>query len=257
MKLPIKINYDLKFLPYAFAAILLCSSQACRTVNPTASQRLKDNQSKPQTAADEPRTTTELFQWVVVKPGNPTPGSSNLTTPQNVFAWDVELKTAPEVWCERRCSEFRIEEVDDGPTRSLKALKTSILGNTTPGMLYFQRQITGSREQTAKVKLENVGVMGQSVILEDMINRDHPNFYAVPMTITKHPSGVKAILRGEFDGRVVEIRQVPEAVDVAVKKSPSPQQAFVMGSLITEKGPDGKENAIFMASSILWPWSAD
>jgi hypothetical protein len=252
-----------KLIFSAVIAAAFLASHSCRTVKPTLAPGLKDA-TRPQDSTNplQPgngsrQLTTEILQWVIVKPGTPPTGPVGSGSSQGVFAWDIEVRTGLEIWCERRCSEFNVDETEEAGVHSLKAVKTSILGNTTPGMLKLQKQLSGERSKISKVKLENIGMMGQSVTIEDVIDTQHPNFYAVPMMITKPQGSAKGIVRGEFDGHVVEIRQVDTELETLVAKSTSPQQGFVMGSLTTETGPDGKNVEVFQARKILLPWTGE
>jgi hypothetical protein len=245
-------------LPLLVAMAILCGSiHGCRTLNAKPSGRMQDITAVSQPQTNGEPSTIEVLHWVVVKPSSTASGLTHLEAPQGVFAWDVELKTASEIWCERRCSEFTVDDSEISGVRSLKAIKVSTLGNTTPGMLNVQRKITGDRSKITKVTLQNVGIMGQTITIEDVIDRDHPNFYAVPMMLGKHPSGTRALLQGEFDGRVIDIRHAPADVEATVSRSAVAQQGFVMGSLITTKNADGKEMSLFDAVKIIMPWSGD
>jgi hypothetical protein len=237
------------------SGLLVC--QGCKTVKPTASGRPNDISPSPQPTGSQNPVTAEVLEWVIIKPAKLADSPPGTGPSQGLFAWDIEVRTGPEIWCERRCSEFNLEETDDTGVRILKAVKTSTLGNTKPGMLNVQKQLSGERAKISKVKLENIGTMGQSITIEDVIDSTHPNFYAVPMMLSKPQSGAKATLRGEFNGIVVEIRQVPTDAESVVTKSASPQQGFVMGSLTTEKGSDGKDVAVFNATKIIVPWTGE
>lgn len=238
-----------RFIFCMFMMVVLLAGQSCKTLAPNAQVTQADSITNKELSPGS-KSSSEILQWVVVK-------ASVHPNAEGEFSWDVDIRTGAEVWCERRCSEFRLEETDESGTRALKAIKNSILGNSKPGMLNVQKQIKGDRSKIAKVKLENIGMMGQSVTIEDVIDQAHPNFYAVPMLISKSAAGSKASLRGEFGGNFVEIRQVEPDVEAAVVKNTEPQPGFVMGSLVVEKNADGKELSVFNASKILYPWAGE
>ena len=107
------------------ATVILSS---CRATSPTAAA-LKSGQNRADepVAAEKPEAQ-EILRWVVatrLETGN-ADGSS---------AWNLDLKTESEMWCEARCSKFELVENTQGGVIGLHVKKTSIVGNTSPGML--------------------------------------------------------------------------------------------------------------------------
>ena len=137
----------------------------------------------------------------------------------------------------------------------LQAIKTPILGNTTPGMLSVNKEIQADRVRTKKIRLLNVGVSGNSIVIEDVISKDHPNFYAVPMQISSKGEGAKRMLMGEFVGKSVQIRLEGADSDLPALKSVEPVSAFVMGSMIQDVDSSGKPVDTILATKIIAPWS--
>lgn len=226
--------------------IMMSALMSCRATSPISSA----TKSAP-ASSDEPVATEKndpnlgVLRWVVA-----TRASS--AGPDSVTGWDLVLKTDSEVWCEARCSKFELVEITDGDTSELGVKKTTIPGNTTPGMLDVKKQAAGSRAPAAKMRLLNVGVKGQSIVLEDVVTKDRPNFYAVPMKISSRSIGEKSVLKGEFADKVVELRLEKSAtLPQVVSRSAAPVEAFVMGSLIEGQDADGSPIQIFTAFKVL------
>lgn len=54
----------------------------------------------------------------------------------------IEVRSESEVWCERRCSQFSLlDEATDGDSLRLSAVKKTLMGHTTPGMLDVQQDL--------------------------------------------------------------------------------------------------------------------
>jgi hypothetical protein len=266
------------------AALIAC--QSCRTTSPRATGLLQDAKAPPGTAvssavspeaspANSPaiipateapagtviRTSGApvgsanefrpvLLEWVVVTASNTGSSSGALT-------WDIDLRSTMEIWCERQCSEFKLDEVTKDGVTALSALKKTIQGNVNPGILNVHKQFRGSRDTVHKIHIANVGVMGQSLLLEDVLSEANSNFYAVPMQISKPLNPLQDTLIGEFSGKKVEIQMKSNTeLPVLVQGAP-PTSAFVMGTLVTgsAKSSSGHPTQIFLASKIIVPWS--
>jgi hypothetical protein len=222
---------------------------SCRTAQPKSSAlRSDDNVSQ---AGQFPATgKPEVLQWVIATP-------AKIGEAAGYGVWNLDLRTSSEVWCERRCSKFDLVETLDGDFNNLQVVKTPILGKTSPGMLSVNKEIpSGTGASAKKVRLSNVGIVGNSVVLEDVITKDRPNFYAVPMIVWSRMDGAKSTLNGEFVGKKFQIRLDPGAVEpVGIVKDAEPTPAFVMGSMVKESGADGKSTEVFIATKIISPWA--
>jgi len=232
--------------------VALAACASCKSTLPKSVGTLVDESRREAapTPAPAPKEIPQMFQWIIVKPS---------TTPfaEGEFAWDVEAKTGGEIWCERMCSKFKLDEKEDGDTLSLAAIKTPVPGNTNPGMLDTRKDLRGSRGKIAKVRFQNVGKMGEAVTVEDFIDKDHPNLYAVPVMISKSTVGPTPYIRGELVGKVMEVRIDPKDMPEGLVLNAEPVSAFLIGSVISGKAPDGAETQVFVARKVIAPWSGD
>lgn len=218
---------------------------SCRATSPVSIT--KSAPSKPDEPVSTPKTDANLgvLRWVVAT-------RSDAPAAGGAASWNLDLKTDSEIWCEARCSKFEVVEVADGDTNELGVKKTSVVGNTTPGMLDVKKQVAASGQPTKKLRLLNVGAKGQSVVLEDVVTKDRPNFYAVPMKLSSKAEGEKSVLKGEFGDKTVEVRlEKAVTLPAVVSRSAAPVDVFVMGSLVETTDDHGRRNEVFWAYKVL------
>ena len=222
------------------------SMVSCRATSPLAA-RAKSAPPKAEEPVAAPKREANLavLRWVVATRD----GSNNVA---NAAGWNLDLKTDSEVWCEARCSKFELIETVDGDTNEFGVKKTAVIGNTSPGMLDIKKQVTGTGAKAAKVRLLNVGAKGQTVVLDEVVTPERPNFYAVPMKISAQVDGEKSSLKGEFTGKTVELRLEKNAsLPTVDTRSSGPIEGFVMGSLVESKDASGKTVEVFWVSKVL------
>ena len=238
-------------------SLVIFSCVACRTTSPRATP-LREV-SLPTGPTRDPLQLpayqaplglkTQVFQWVIINKPVSAVGEGE-------FSWNVDLRSGMEIWCERRCSEFNLKSesvaTQQGRVDRLVVVKKSIQGNTTPGMLKVQKELRGKLAETRHVVIENVGVKGNSIVIDEVISGDRVNFYAVPMKISGAASSASLI--GEFMNKKVIIKLSP-GVELAIPAGAEPLSAFVMGTL--NKASNGSEGSteVFTVSKIISPWS--
>ena len=191
----------------------------------------------------------QVFQWVVISKPDSAVGEGE-------FLWNLDLRSGMEIWCERRCSEFSLQSesvaTQQGGVERLVAVKKVIQGNTTPGMLKVQKELRGKLANTKHVVIENIGVKGNSVVIDEVISGDRVNFYAVPMKISGAASSASLI--GEFMNKKVIIKLSP-GVELAIPAGAEPLSAFVMGTLNKASNESEGSTEVFTVSKIISPWS--
>jgi hypothetical protein len=246
------------------AVLLMVVCASCRTTSPRASAL---HEGSPATASVADATIgkavlpayqppsglkPQILQWVVVNLSSPAAADGE-------FAWNVDLRSGMEIWCERLCSEFSLQTdlvtTPQGGVQRLVAVKKSIQGNTSPGMLSVKKDVRGKRADAKQVLIENVGIQGNSVVLDDVISGDKTNFYAVPMKLSV--AVADGTLLGEFMDRKVVIKLAPGVEKPKVSKDTEPLTAFVMGTLLKATSGNAKGTGEFLASKIITPWSGD
>jgi hypothetical protein len=257
-------------ITYLFPKIALMSIVAgiagCKTTSPiTKSQNSQSEPSEQSSAAaaDAPllvSSTSEgapdsdsgfkpiALEWVVVK-------SSVTEGVDDAFTWQIYLRSAVEIFCELDCSDFKLGEKTVNGVTELTALKKTTHGNSNPGILNVRKEIRWSKDLVKTIKINNIGIMGQSIILKENFTKTNPNFYAVPMLISKPVDSSMGILRGEFSGKKVEIRL--EAGVETPKLGLEPESAFVLGNLTSNNSSDPGNYEEFHASKILLPWNGN
>jgi hypothetical protein len=168
----------------------------------------------------------------------------------------IEVRSESEIWCERRCSEFSLlEETTDGGSLRLSAVKKTLMGHTTPGVLDVQQDLEMFGSARKKLEIMNVGVKGERVTLSPAdFDEVHPNFFALPMTISNVMSKGSKIHKARFDDRDVEILLAPGCILPDAGPVKVEHQAFVMGSYFEERVNAVGEKGVFIAKKIIYPW---
>lgn len=212
---------------------------------------------------EAPRGKPQVFQRVVLT-------SDGQGHDHGYQQWTVELRTASEIWCERQCSKFELKEIASDGFTDLLAVKIPVTGNTTPGMLSIKKKLKidrvhgetqkkpGKRVQHEKFRILNVGRIGLTVTLDDVIAQGQENFYAVPMLVSSKIQGSQMIFSGVFDGRTIALNI--DALDretLASLQGDKPVSAFVMGSLMQKSDELGKPNERMIVSQVIAPWTED
>jgi hypothetical protein len=250
------------YLKVAVLGVLICVP-ACKTTSPSATgpKSLIDPTESgtgkstilPAAASIAPADagfTPVLLEWVVVK-------TLARESDDGSFTWDIYLRSSMEIFCELDCSEFKLGEVTINGITELTALKKTIHGNSNPGILNIHKEIPGSKVLGNRIKINNVGLMGQSILLKDAFTKDNPNFYAVPMLISKLVDAPQGVLLGEFSGKKIEIRLDRETTKSPPKLGLEPESAFVIGSLFSDGGGERPTSEEFRSSKILFPWTGN
>lgn len=250
------------YLKLAVLGVLI-SMPACKTTSPSASgpKSLPEptdsgagkSTISPTAASLSPADvgfTPVLLEWVVVK-------TVARDSSDGSFTWDIYLRSSMEIFCEFDCSEFKLGEVTINGITELTALKKTIHGDSNPGILNIHREIRGSTALGNRIKINNVGLMGQGILLKDAFTKDNPNFYGVPMLISKLIDAPQGVLLGEFSGKKIEIRLDREAMKSPPKLGLEPESAFVLGSLFNDSSGERSTSEEFRSSKILFPWSGN
>jgi hypothetical protein len=163
-----------------------------------------------------------------------------------------------EIWCERLCSEFSLQTESvtspQGAIQRFVAVKKPIQGNTNPGMLNVKKDLRGAVAETKHIVIENVGVKGNSVVVDEVISGDKKNFYAVPMKLSVTVADGPII--GAFMDKKVTIKLAPGVERPEIAQGADPLRAFVMGTLINAAAGDAAATDVFMATKIITPWSS-
>ncbi len=168
----------------------------------------------------------------------------------------IEVRSESEVWCERRCSQFSLlDEAADGDSLRLSAVKKTLMGHTTPGVLDVQQDLEALGTARKKLDIMNVGLKGERVALSVYdFDEDHPNFFAMPMTLSKVMLKGRQIDKARFDDRDVEILLAPGCFWPDAGRLKAGAQAFVMGSYFGERVNQFGEKGVFVAKKIIYPW---
>lgn len=235
------------FLVMAFVTVKLI---ACRGTVPesdvTETQR---SPIGPVAVADSAEAAKpQIIERLIIKPKSlPLPSLGGLR---------IEVRSESEIWCERRCSEFSLmDEATDGDSLRLSAVKKTLIGRTTPGVLDVQQDLETFGSARKKLEIMNVGVKGERVTLSLAdFNEVHPNFFALPMTISNVTFKGSKIHKGRFDNRDVEILPAPGCVWPDAGPAKAKYQAFFMGSYFEERLNSFGEKGVFIAKKIIYPW---
>ena len=190
----------------------------------------------------------QIIERLIIKPKSlPLPSLGGLR---------LEIRSESEIWCERRCSEFSLlDEVTDGDSIQLSAVKKTLMGHTTPGVLDVQRDLETFGSARKKLEIMNVGVKGERVTLSLAdFDEVHPNFFALPMTISNVMFKGSKIHKARFDNREVEILPAHGHRWPDADHSKATYQAFVMGSYFEERVNAFGEKGVFIAKKIIYPW---
>lgn len=238
--------------------LMVAGSAACRTTSPRAAA-LRDDGAAPGPLAGQvvlpayqvpEGLKPQVLQWVIITPSTPAAGDG-------AFAWNVDLRSGMEIWCERLCSEFSLQTdsvaTPQGQIQRLVAVKKTIQGNTSPGMLNVKKDLRGAVAETKHIVIENVGVKGNSVVVDDVISGDRTNFYAVPMKLSV--AVADGPIMGAFMDKKVTIKLAPGVERPEIVQGADPLRAFVLGTLINAASGDAAATDVFVASSIIAPWS--
>ncbi len=169
---------------------------------------------------------------------------------------NIEVRSESEVWCERRCSQFSLldEAVDENSLR-LSAVKKTLIGHTTPGVLDVQQDLGAFGSAQKKLEIMNVGLKGERVVLSVAdFDDDHPNFFALPMTLSKVILKGRQIYKARFDNRDVELLVDPGCAWPDLERTTAGSQAFVMGAYFEARSNEFGEKGVFIAKKIIYPW---
>ena len=233
------------FLVMAFVTVKLI---ACRGTVPESV--VTDTQRSPigPVADSGEAGKPQIIERLIIKPKSlPLPSFGGLR---------IEVRSESEIWCERRCSEFSLlEETTDGDSLRLSAVKKTLIGHTTPGVLDVQQDLEPFGSARKKLEIMNVGVKGERVTLSLAdFNEVHPNFFALPMTISSVVLKGSKIHKARFDNRDVEILPALGCVLPDAEPIKAGFQAFVMGSYIDERVNAFGQKGVFIAKKIIYPW---
>ena len=168
----------------------------------------------------------------------------------------IEVKSESEIWCETRCSEFSLlDEATDGDSLRLSAVKKTLMGHTTPGVLDVKQDLETLGSARKNLEIMNVGVKGERVTLTlSDFNESHPNFFALPMTISNVLFKGSMLHKASFDHRDVEILPANGGVWPNVGPVIAKYRAFVMGSYFEERVNKFGEKGVFVVKKIIYPW---
>ncbi len=241
--------------------VALISLPACKTTSPSAAgakiEPAVTGTGKPTTLAPpvaiagaDAGFTPALLEWVVVK-------TVARESDDGSFTWDIYLRSSMEIFCELDCSEFKLGEVTINGITELTALKKTIHGNSNPGILNIHKEIPATIALGNRIKINNVGLMGQAIMLKDAFTKDNPNFYAVPMLISKIIDSPQGVLLGEFSGKKIEIHLDRDTMKSPPNPGLEPESAFVLGSLFNDNSSERPTTEEFKSSKILFPWTGN
>lgn len=174
----------------------------------------------------------------------------------SVRSLNIEVRSESEVWCERRCSQFSLlDEPGEADSLRLSVVKRTLAGNTTPGVLDLRQDLDTFGPARKNLEVMNVGVKGERVALSvDYFDQNHPNFFALPMSLSHAVVREQQIRKARFDDRDVEILLAPGCAwpDLGPVKAES--QAFVMGTYLEERMNSLGQRGVFVAKKIIYPW---
>lgn len=220
----------MRFLPVILFALTSCVS--CRTIekrnnSDTGASTIKAN-STPTETHEEPLSYLEV------------------SASGDTYA--MTFKSEPEVFCERLCSHYvLIEDHKDGGV-IYKATRTPILGNVNPSRLVEQRDLSGVGSDVKRVVVENVGKIGEAIVISDVTANGHNHFFA---TIAKLKSALA--IGGESSGYTITFngKSMDAAIDdqtVAAQLAGSagdPVEGFVTGYVVTESKIERGDISVF------------
>ena len=232
---------------------ILAGCASCRTTSPEGATLREDAPAPGQVILPAYQAPVglkpQILQWVVINPTSPAAADGE-------FAWNVDLRSGMEIWCERLCSEFSLQSesvpTPGGVIQRFVAVNKPIQGNTSPGMLNLKKDLRGTVAETKHIVIENVGVKGNNVVVDEVISGDKKNFYAVPMKLSV--AVAEGPLLGGFMDKTVVVKLAAGAEKPEVVQGAEPVKAFVMGTLIKAAPGDAQATDVFLATKIITPW---
>lgn len=235
---------------FLIMAVLTVKMLACRGTVPASNVTAVDRAPVGPASANPSfeETKPQIIERLIIKPKS-LPLSS-------VRDLNIEVRSESEVWCERRCSQFSLlDEAGDENSLRLSAVKKTLIGHTTPGVLDIQQDLGSFGSARKKLEIMNVGLKGESVVLSVTdFDEDHPNFFALSMTLSNITlKGVK-VHKGRFDNSEFEVLLAPGSAWPDFVPSNTGSVAFVMGSYFETRLNDFGEKGVFVAKKIIYPW---
>jgi hypothetical protein len=241
--------------PKRFAYFLILGLQtltliACRgTVSESIVSETQPPRLGPSVATDSMQAAKpQIIERLIVRPKS--------LPLQNIRGLNLEIRSESEVWCERRCSQFSLsDEPGEADSIRLSAVKRTLVGLTTPGILDVQRDLEDFGTARKKLEILNVGLKGEHIALSvEDFNEGHPNFFALPMVLSQIVVKGVQFKKARFDQRDVELLLAPGCTWPNLGRTSSLSQAFVMGSYFEERTNSLGEKGVFIARKIIYPW---
>ena len=230
---------------------LSCCSSIKQTLPAQTAKLGEKNTNEPVSQVEQKNAKPQVFRRIVAKISGP-------MADQNEVVFEIQAQTATEIFCENICSDFSLEQKAEGNVLKLTATKVSRYGNTSPSMLDVIVKIKNDQSKGQKIALSHVGVKGETVVLQDYFIKGVTNFYAIPAKMTKSMIANAPQYTAEIEGKRIEVRF--EGQDFAKKIAAAGHdsvQAFIFGSLLTEKTAKGRDILYFSARKVIVPWSED